>query len=215
MHRLSRTDWSDHLRSLAEPVLADTPLAEGWWGDAAAFVEGFADERGDRRAVDRPLLAWMVGADPGPPPPLTPRGVDLRLWWTLHRGDRIDSVIAPGPGPLVGRTAFESGAIETTTEIELGALHALGHHATRDRRWMARCLDAARWHVEFLQPDNGTNHPWAVHVFVWLAMTETDESRAGEAALHAETLVHNALVASGRPDRFSACLLLDAARALA
>lgn len=104
-----------------------------------------------------------------------------------------------------------TGAIETTTETELSALHALSHHARRDPsgRLAERCLDAARWHVDELQPDNGTNHPWAVHVF--LALAEDDST----ARLHAESLVHNALVSSGRPDRFSACLLLDSARLLA
>ncbi|MBZ0171155.1 MAG: hypothetical protein K8E66_02125, partial [Phycisphaerales bacterium] len=59
-----------------------------------------------------------------------------------------------------------------------------------------------------------TNHPWAVHVFLRLSLAESDRAASDAARLHAETLLHNALVSSGRPDRFSACLLLDAARAL-
>ena len=47
-----------------------------------------------------------------------------------------------------------------------------------------------------------------------LAEQETDANSAHEATLHAETLVHNSIVNLGRPDRFSACLLLDAARVL-
>jgi hypothetical protein len=117
----------------------------------------------------------------------------------------------------LGEAAFARGAIEATTETELSALHALSHHASVTGPVAAatlgeRVLDAARWHVDTLQPDNGTNHPWAVHVFLGLA--SADESYAAGATLHAEGLLHNALVRAGRPDRFSACVLLDSARAL-
>lgn len=217
MQPQTRQDWSDHLLATAAPVLLDTPFlnVQESLVSVPGFIDSFADEHGDRRAVDRPLLAHMLRADPGPTPDLKRTDADLRLWWALHDGSSIESVVTPGPGPVVGVPAFETGAIETTTETELGALHALAHHARRDGRWRARCLEAARWHVEMLQPDNGTNHPWAVHVFLDLAYTEADPAASAAARIHAETLMHNALVSTGRPDLFSACLLLDAARSLA
>ncbi len=208
--------WSAYLQSAAEPVLTDTPLQTRRTPQAdiaRRFIETFTDERGDRRPVDRPLLAWLLHTHPGPTP-ADATSTDLRLWWALHNEVPIDDAIAGPPGPILGEHAFRSGAVETTTETELAALHALWHHARREPRWETRCLDAARWHVEMLQPDNATNHPWAVHVFVHLALAERDPSQAATARLYAETLIHNALVASGRPDRFSACLLLDAARVL-
>lgn len=209
-------EWSDHLLSLVGPVLAGTPLlqTDAAQEDAQDFLDSFADEAAHRRPIDRPLLAHMLGIDPGTPTHHDTRP-DARLWWALHDASAIDTVVTPAPGPVIGALAFTTGSIETTTETELSALHALSHHARRDPtgRLTQRCLDAARWHIAELQPDNGTNHPWAVHVF--LSLAEADPPAAATATLHAETLVHNALVASGRPDRFSACLLLDAARSLA
>lgn len=157
---------------------------------------------------------------------------DVALWWALHTGESAVEILGiasgvrtgavvddpVGPAPILGEAEFQRGAIEATTETELGALHALVHHArlraTPDRALLIECcLDAARWHVNTLQPDNGTNHPWAIHAFVELA--DADPEYAMSATLHAEALLHNALVRTGRADRFSACLLLDASRALA
>ncbi|MBZ0171379.1 MAG: hypothetical protein K8E66_03275, partial [Phycisphaerales bacterium] len=156
MQPLSLHDWSDHLRAFAVPSLEGAPLDKSRKSGehALRFIETFADERGDRRAVDRPLLAFLFGIHPGPTPELGARHADLRLWWALHDGSPIDAIVSPPPGPIVGASAFESGAIEMTTETELAALHALAHHADRDARWRGRCLDAARWHVAMLQPDN-------------------------------------------------------------
>lgn len=61
-----------------------------------------------------------------------------------------------------------------------------------------------------LQPDNATNHPWAIHVFAAIA---ADENNA-HADLYAQSLLHNALIDGGEPDTFSALILLDAAHAL-
>lgn len=212
---MNPAQWSEHARALAAPVLAGTPLdpkANPTPGEADTFITTFRDELGHRRAVDRPILAHLLGTDPGPAP--ANATLDARLWHAIHAHEPVAGLLAPAPGPLLGEPAFAAGAIETTTETELAALHALAHHAGRDPSLTERMLDAARWHVQTLQPDNGTNHPWAVHVFIMLAERETDTNSAHEATLHAETLVHNSIVNLGRPDRFSACLLLDAARVL-
>ncbi len=65
-----------------------------------------------------------------------------------------------------------------------------------------------------LQPDNATNHPWAIHVFVRLARSAPDPSERDAALIHAQTQLHSCQVAMGRPDRLSACILLHAARSL-
>ncbi len=216
---MNTPQWSDHLRALAASALAGTPLdpsADPTPDETDAFIATFRDELGHRRAVDRPILAHLLGTDPGPAP--ANATLDARLWHAIHAHEPVAGLLAPAPGPLLGEHAFAVGAIETTTETELAALHALAHHAERrDPQAPSltdRMLDASRWHVQTLQPDNGTNHPWAVHVFIMLAEQETDANSAHEATLHAETLVHNSIVNLGRPDRFSACLLLDAARVL-
>ena len=69
---------------------------------------------------------------------------------------------------------------------------------------------AVIWHLEHIQPDNATNHPWAVHLFA-AAGCEVGAPHASEADLFAQTLAHNALVSMGRPDRISAHILADAA----
>ncbi len=203
--------WAEQLRALAAPALIGTPLESGADRSAAgAFVGAFADAHGHKRAADRPLLARMLAVDPGTPPDdATP---DVRLWWALHTPDANPwAIIDPGPGaPLLA--SRRRGIIETDTESELSALHALWHHAAERRcpRLLDRCLRAARSLIDETQPDNATGHPWAVHVFVMLAVLRD----AMDAELYAQTLVHNALVGEGRVERFSACLLHDAAAAL-
>ena len=209
-----RSAWAAHLRSLAEPVLTGTPLLDPS-GDAETFIASFIDEAGHRRAVDRPLLAWMLGLAPGEP--AKPPTLDEPLWWRLAAGDPAWSdLVRPGEGPLLLELADESVGIEVRTEAELSAVHAL-HRLGRlhnDQAAVERAFDAARWHTETLQPDNATNHPWGVHAFLELAISSADAALAGAARSHAGTLLHNAMVALGRPDRFGAVLLLDAARAL-
>lgn len=71
-------------------------------------------------------------------------------------------------------------------------------------------MAAAAAYMEQIQPDNATNHPWAIHVFLVHALrTGTDDGR-----MYAETMLHNCMVGSGRPDRLSAVILLDAAHAI-
>ncbi|MEM1329676.1 MAG: hypothetical protein AAGG07_03850 [Planctomycetota bacterium] len=207
-------DWAARLRAIAAPELSGTPLGDPPQGDAGVFAEGFADERGDRRAVDAPLLAHMLGL-PGSGQVAGPTG-DVRLWSALgvESPDPL-SMVAPrseaDPSPLL---PDEKGiAIEAWTESELCALHALAHHASRANSTMSgrlweRCRDAASYHMAELQPDNATNHPWSIGVFLWIWCDEG----LHEARLHGETLLHNCIAGSARADRFSACVLLDAAR---
>lgn len=213
-----RDRWSRRLISAASAVLADTPLLSTWPVDepaAAAFIRDFADERGHRRAVDPCLLALMLGmphlaAGPRATTSTSGPSLDLELWRRLCEGSDPSSLIAADRGPLI---PDPSEAIETATETELSALHALWRHAIvrSEDRLRARCLDAARWLIDVLQPDNATCHPWAIAVFVQFWLTTGNAA----ARLYAETLEHNSLIALGRPDRFSAVLLLDSGRLLA
>lgn len=113
-------------------------------------------------------------------------------------------------GSLLPRSAYD--AIEVWTESELSALHAFAWHALRmsDRSMLERILDVGAWHIEHIQPDNATNRPWAVHVFLILSR----ERAMPEAGFHAQTLLHNCQISHGRPDAFSAHVLRDAAEAL-
>jgi hypothetical protein len=187
----------------------DPPLSAG-------EINGFSDEQGHRRPVDAPLLAWRFGVplQGVATSPATHALGDERLWWALHDASiDVDGLLAPENGPLL-RFHDRRPGIEVWTEAELAGLHALWHLArVRGRQdWHARALLAAAWHVEHLQPDNATNHAWAIHVFVENAISSNSPDNA---SLHAETLLHNCMVAGGgRPDRFSAHLLLDSATAL-
>jgi hypothetical protein len=231
MRRLE--DFAAWVVSLAEPVLRETPLCRGHTsGEANEFVEGFADERGHRRAVDRYLLEYMLGkgtsraievaeptsvergtgdvevAEPTSMARRAGHSPEIELWASLAQGRTPAWRPAQG-GSLIFR--HDDPAIEIATEAELCALHAVGHLVRRgDAGWATRerMEEAAAWSMAHLQPDNATNHPWAVGVFAELGV------RDPEAALYAETLVSNCLALTGRPDRFSACVLLDAGRAL-
>lgn len=214
MRRLE--DFAAWVVSLAEPVLRETPLCRGHTpGEAKEFVEGFADERGHRRAVDRYLLEYMLGgatsraievAEPTSVARMARHSPEIELWAALAQGRAPAWRPAQG-GSLIFR--HDDPAIEIATEAELCALHAVGHLVRRgDAGWATRerMEEAAAWSMAHLQPDNATNHPWAVGVFAELGV------RDAEAALYAETLVSNCLALTGKPDRFSACVLLDAGR---
>jgi hypothetical protein len=193
------------LRGVCAPVLEGTPV---WGGrefserERAGYIAGFSDERGHRRAIDPVLLAWMMrgeGED---------EGALLARWVEVVCDGGGGGGLAEGDGGLVP-WLFERG-IEIWTEAELCALHMLGHMAERDGRQRPRLERATAWAIRELQPDNGTNHPWAFHVFArrWC------EREEHEARMYAEQLLHNGVVQMGRPDRFSACVLWDSARSL-
>lgn len=207
-------EWAIRLRSIATRTLAVTPIADPAATEPArrAFMESFADELGNRARVATPFLAAAMNIQPGPDRPSAARAMDLddRLWWAIHDPEQPIADLTHGVGPLDPTLA--EIAIESRTETELSAVHAL-YRLGLDRRepaMIARALDAARWHVAELQPDNGTNHPWAVHVFVLLAAGSPDQGQAGAALMHAQMLLHNCQVHQGRADRLSACILWDA-----
>ena len=192
------TPWIARLRASIGP----DPLAGI---DAAAF----ADERGNRRAIDAPLLAWLTD---GPSTPPSGPGLDLALWHALAADEPWQADL-PDSGPLQDLDAPGRGevAIEVWTERELAAIQALwtlgvvrGKEALMDR-----AEAAAAWCVQELQPDNATAHPWGVNAFVALSA-----DGSFEADLYAQTLVHNAQVGTGRPGRFAALVLLASLRSL-
>jgi hypothetical protein len=210
----SLAQWSAYLRHLAgEAATTRLTLEE---------TRAFRDDRGHHRACDLPFLAQRFGHEVGPAPETA--DYDVALWWALHDAsvdvDRVidknaqphtpDDTLRGGQGGLFLQGLFQT--IEVWTEADLSGLHALYHLAQRRDRpdWRERLFEIARWHLLEVQPDNGTNHPWAVHVFLILAREEDD----AQAQLHAETLLNNTLVTFGKPDAFSRQILADAAVAL-
>lgn len=206
-------DWADLLRGAAAPALAGTPLDDNAAfasERARAWIDGFRDTAGNRRRVDRPLLCALLGLDPGAGPEgLHDLALHERLWWMLAGGDPSPIELPSGEGPLA--PAMQAQGIEAWTECELSALHALWSIARirDDAVLRERATSAACWLTRDMQPDNATNRPWAAHVFLALSRAEGDD-----AGLYARTLIHNALIPDGVPERFSACILWHAAAEL-
>jgi len=178
---------------------------------AKEAMRGFSDELGDRRPVDLLLLSHVTGVEP--PSGLLEAcrgyaGVDpaLGVWLAAQGPGAPISLDLGAAGPLFPQ--LREVAIETWTEAELSGLHALSLVVGLDH---VRVRSASDWLMAELQPDNGTNRPWAVHVFLdrWI------RGREEESRLYAETLIHNCRVTMGVPDRLSAVILASAAKALA
>ena len=187
------TRWSKLLRQTALRRLdGDSAHTD------AATIGSFADDRGHRRAVDPYFLSAMHAVTP----PAVPTGasMDVRWWWHAAAGD-VSLVVPPGEA-LVDRGTT---SLEVWTETELSTLHALWRLARMTGRadWRERALACARWHIDHTQPDNATNHPWAIHVFVLAG---------GDGLMYAEGLLHACQV--GLLDRFSAMVLLDSSTEL-
>lgn len=131
---------------------------------------------------------------------------DVRLWRARGGADvDVDAILhAAEAGPIVP----QEGPIEVWTDRELAALHAAWWLAQSPDRepTRERLRGAVTWHLEFTQPDNATNRPWAVHVFAL-------DGRA-EAQLYAQTLVHNALSATGELNELARLLVADALAAM-
>jgi hypothetical protein len=182
--------------------------------DWILHLEGLSDRRTEDRApVD---LASAV-----PPDPTLLCGVrgEQVLWRAAtagtgwNEGTEVDGLLRDraGKGSLLATDAFL--AIEVWAECELAALHGL-HRLLRlarvpDDDWRrVRLAEAAAWHLEHTQPDNSTNRPWALHVYL------LREDPTGESRLYAETLLHNACASSARDEPLTRWILADAAREL-
>lgn len=177
---------------------------------AGVDPDTFADENGNRRSIDRPLLAWLFHFTTAP---TKDAGLDLQLWHALANDTSFDDAHIAAEGPLQDAAAPSRGevAIEVWTERELAAIQALWTLGVQriEPDLTRRAERAARWCVEEVQPDNATGHPWAVNAFACLA------SRGDiEADLYAQTLLHNAQVGTGRPGRFASIVLFASLRSL-
>ncbi len=194
--QLSR--WTARLRAIVgpEPLVGIDP-------------SDFADESGHRRAVDKPLIAWLTE---GTTKPTNGQGLDVDLWHAIAHDSDVPASFARS-GPLQDADAPSRGevAIEVWTERELAAIQALWTIGIQRGKsdLVERAEAAAAWCVQELQPDNATAHPWGVNAFVALAV-----SGDIEADLYAQALVHNAQVSTGRVGRFAMLVLLASLRSL-
>jgi hypothetical protein len=177
--------WAAHLRRIARDAAGDGPPRS--------------------TAIGRAFAAVCAG-EPGPSPEAADAPAEVGLWWALAGAvdlERVeDLLVEAGAGPLW--PAIRPRGLEIWTEAELCGLHALWGLAMRHGRgdWRARAEAVRDWHVEHTQPDNATNHPWALHVFLLSGTPEGEH--------YADTLLNNALVTG--PEPFSAWILLDSAR---
>jgi len=162
-----------------------------------------AMEKDFRAALDLPARDVPVS----PPPAEARVGAELALWRCLAHGTPLpEDALSEDRPTLLPSGAFD--AIEVFTDAELSAMHALWWMARRDPGGaMARRLEKVRdWHLENTQPDNATNRPWAIHVFI--------AAQTPESWLYAQTLLHNAIALEGVPTPLAGAILRDAARAV-
>lgn len=219
MNRGVITAWAERLDTLTKQLVFPELIAE-----KDRFIEGFADGMGDRRPIDRPLLARVIGGLPHCF--VNQEGDDAATAMMRAVGRRDISAIrklirepdARMPMPLIAEPSVAT--LEAETERELAAVHALASLALADAAFAdlrPRLLGAAKWLIAEIQPDNATHRPWAVHGFVF-ASAVLEPHEAIDAEMYAQTLVHNAVVASGvtsgKIDVFSLVLLRDAQQAL-
>lgn len=201
-------EWIRRLESLSARVLAQTPLFQIGCSteDERVWSDSFRDEFGHRRSLDPLVLARLLQR---PLPAAPARTEPDDILWRASVDGRMPKC-PEGSGPITP-TDMTQG-IELWTQTELAALHAAWNIALDVGMpdWNVRVRSAIDWHVSELQADNATAHPWALHGFVVCAH-ELDESALW---LHADMVLHACLVGTGQPDRFSALLLLDAARGL-
>lgn len=220
-----RAMWVKRLKSAAEATLGKLPRIP--------HPGEFKDERRNQLAVDEGLFAALRSDTRWGDVAAKSREGDVCLWC----GAPVDSVVLPCNTthselgrPLLGDWMDQpcdqpSVGMEVWGERELCALHALWSRARtatpEDRaRWCRRGFQACRWLLANLQPDNATNYPWSVHV--WLIVSEQGVHEWGnanlgpEARVYAETLLHNCQVGPGhgKADRRSAWILWHAAREL-
>lgn len=213
MNRDVVEEWIDRLSRTARLTIGDAHASK------LTTARGFVDEQGHQRPTDLWLIQWMSQSDTSyqrvgtnESAAASVKTLDVELWRALALHERATMKIGAGP---MQSSQPAMGAIEAWTECELSALHALWHLEARGLAngqcaGQRHSLRVARWHVDNTQPDNATNLPWAIHVFVALAAIEAD----AEAGLYAQTQLHNCQISMGRPDRRSTLILADAARAL-
>lgn len=179
------------------------------------LLEHHAAERSSGSAPDERAASPAAIAPLPPDRTLLSGGRSEQQLWRACAGERLDpwAAIRRESGSLLAPDEFL--AIEVWAECELSAVHAL-HRLVREQAACGidaqplalRLADAVRWHLEHTQPDNSTHRPWALHVFL-LA-----DDGSGEAALYAETLLHNVLATHARSEPLSRWILADSAREL-
>lgn len=199
--------WARRLIRLARGTLCGPAWEPGAATDIrAAELERLAPAGRYPALPHRAVFARALRVDPGPAP--RELANDAVWWWALQ-GPGPPPSPPPGLGPLLPHLQAEG--IETWTQAELSALHALWNASSPGDALRARCLNAAAWLIREVQPDNATLLPWAAHVFVLGAHTELP----GPEALHyADTLVHNTIAGGSLSSALAGAILLDAARAL-
>jgi len=204
--------WVRRLRVASRPVLQGTPITDPESfsvSQRVRFIETFADEFGARREVDPFLLARVLRV---PWPSALPPGEPwLEIWSTLALG-RAGGITLRQEPPIAADPSC--WALEQQSARELAATHALWHHAHANPALMPVLDRAALWLIANVQPDNATNHPWAVHVFAGRASRLGDTPEGQMSAMYAQQLYHNPLVARGTPDLLSAVIFWDAALGL-
>ena len=181
--------WIIQLRALADRAPAHDPLA---LDDLESPL---------RAALQLPALDAAMPVSQTSSPEAT-------LWAArVNAGIDVDDILfRADDGPLLPTS--RATAIEVWTDAELAALHAtwwLATQADHERR-SARLDRALAWHLDHTQPDNATNRPWAIHVFL--------TAGTPDAMHYAATLIHNAIALDGRPTTLGGALLRDAADAL-
>ncbi len=210
-------EWATYLRRIADPIIKNLdPHAQ------------FQHAQNKPLMLTYPLLHHIYQtatglfnaehltefANPTTPAPITAnpqKDPDHYLWWAL-----LDPTL--DPLKIIDLNSTESlipqescTTIEVWTETELAALHAFSHHVlaathSQSQALATRLNHALHWHIENTQPDNATNHPWAVQAFL--------SANTLEAQHFAETLINNCQVQNAYPDPLSAWILIDAATAL-
>lgn len=205
-------DWADMLRRRADSWREDAASTPGAHPPRSSAVGGLFAETAFLIWRERRALASGDPLARLPEVPASARG-DAALWWAVA-GAAIDPdavLLSSGPGPMFPQDRYDT--IEVWTESDLSAMQAAWWLARLHARpdWRRRALDAAEWHLENIQPDNATNRPWAIAVFLDLWR----HAGVVEARLFAETLLHNAEAGSAARSRLGAELLADAADAAA
>lgn len=196
--------WIQHLERLGLP---DPPLLP----PEKTLLAG---ERGEQRlwracAGEPTDLAWLAAARPATAASSGPSATGANAG---------TGTLVPTDGPLLAPDGYL--AIEVWAECELSALHAL-HRLVRERHpalpesAKARLDAAVRWHLEHTQPDNSTNRPWSLHVYLLAALgAGVAGVDRGDAQFYAETLLHNMTATDARNEPLSRWILGDAAREL-